>query len=147
MKSDIKSILIEKHKTVFTVFSKNACTSMKAHIVKTLDFSQSILYPEDVHGPRVYDYPYVDDEELVSRYSSYLRYCIVRNPWSRLVSCFKNKIQEADKNNYLFKDGVSVHFTKLSEEFRSGMSFAEFVDLICAIPDSKADRTFSISIV
>ncbi len=142
MKSDIKSILIEEYRTIFTVFSKNACTSMKAHIVKSLGLPQSIIYPEDIHGPWVYDYPTIEDEELVSTYHSYLRYCIVRNPWSRLFSCFKNKIKAPDENNYLYENGVNINFAKLSKDFKSGMSFSNFVDLICAIPDSKADRHF-----
>ncbi len=142
MRSDIKSILIDEYKTIFSVFSKNACTSMKAHLVKTLDLPQSIIYPEDVHGPGVYDYPTVIDEELVSTYKSYLRFCIIRNPWSRLLSCYKNKVRGPEVNNHIYKNGVNANFAKISNEFKGGMSFADFVELVCTIPDSIADRHF-----
>ncbi len=142
MKSDVKSYLLESHKAVFTALSKNGCTSMKAHIVKLLRLPQTIIYPRDVHELRVYGCPVVEDTELVTKYQSYLRYCIVRNPWSRLVSCFKNKIKESEVNSQFYRNGAAIQFTKISEEFRGGMSFTEFVSLISEIPDSKADKHF-----
>ncbi len=140
--NDIKSILIEKHKAVFTVLSKNACTSTKAHIIKILDLPQTLNYPKDVHRPKIYDYSFVSNEELITTYHSYLRFCIIRNPWSRLVSCFKDKIKSEAINNAWYKNGVYIRLISLSLKFQSGMSFEDFVDIIYRIPDSEADAHF-----
>lgn len=142
MMDDIKSMVIEKYKATFTILSKNACTSTKAHIVKNLGLPQTVVFPKDVHEPGIYDYPFTSDEELTATFHSYLRFCIIRNPWSRLVSCFKDKVKPTPINNYLYKNGVHVRFICLSSKFQSGMSFEDFVDVICQIPDSKADAHF-----
>ncbi len=139
---NIESILVEKHKVAFIVLSKNACTSMKAHIAKVLGFSKTVIYPKDAHAPFIYPYPLTNDKELFSTYRAYTRFCIVRNPWARLVSCYKNKIQAIELNNYDFEDGVYKEFTKYSSDFRAGMSFADFVDIVCTLPDSNSDRHF-----
>ena len=102
---------------------------------KTKDF------PEDIHKPQLYPFPFVKKDELTSVYRDYFRFTICRNPWSRIVSCFKDKIRPAEYNGEGFTDGVALPLQRF-EAFYGGMSFTEFVEAVCKIPDSEADHHF-----
>lgn len=52
------------------------------------------------------------------------RFCIVRNPWERVVSCFHKKITNANTTLKLLL--ISRH-----PEINLGMCFEEFVDFLC----------------
>lgn len=117
---------------------------MKAHLVKVLGMEQHDGYPKDVHMRHLYKFPYLTETEVLESYrsffkmKSYFRFCLVRNPWSRLVSCYKNRIL-VDSN----KDtGAKSTLYKCSPEFKNDMSFEAFIDVVCKIPDSKADQHF-----
>lgn len=59
-------------------------------------------------------------------------FAFVRNPYDRLYSAFKNKVlqlTDKGKRNIFWNHGVYF-----------GMEFAEFIEIICEIPDEKIDR-------
>jgi len=74
----------------------------------------------------------VGAKEVRDRYAGLFMFTFVRNPFDRVVSCYNNKIH--------VKKEIQPSFAALG--FRLGMSFADFVERIVAIDDSKADNHF-----
>lgn len=66
----------------------------------------------------------------INLYTDVIKIAFVRNPYDRLVSCYRNKIEKED-SNFLDLNGLSAE-----------TSFSQFVDYICDTPDSNADRHF-----
>lgn len=61
-------------------------------------------------------------------------FAFVRNPYARIYSCYKNKIEDAraaGRRNIFEKHGIALE-----------VSFEEFVRRIAALPDHKSDRHF-----
>ena len=55
-------------------------------------------------------------------YEDYFKFTFVRNPWDRIVSCWKNKVKEADFN----------YFRIPEEEKKKLQDFGSFVDFVIA---------------
>lgn len=60
-------------------------------------------------------------------YSDYFKFCFVRNPWERVVSCFHKKVVNANTAYKLLL--LSRH-----PKIKLGICFEEFVDFLCS-PD------------
>lgn len=69
------------------------------------------------------------------KFNSYFKYTFVRNPWSRVVSCYRDKILNAHPQH-------KVHIIKQYEGLYPNMPFSDFVDWLCASEgkDDNADR-------
>lgn len=70
------------------------------------------------------------------RYDGYFRFAFVRNPWSRLVSCYRNKVLEQRPERFwrFVNNYPHIPFEK--------MSFADFVRFVCRVPKDLCDRHF-----
>ncbi len=79
---------------------------------------------------------------MASDYNDYLKFALVRNPWSRLVSCYKSKIRSSGFTNEYFRKGIHLGFNRYEGLFYGDMPFQEFAEAICTIPDSMADPHF-----
>ncbi|TFG24470.1 MAG: hypothetical protein EU529_04215 [Promethearchaeota archaeon] len=69
-----------------------------------------------------------DLKELLNhnqKYEKYLKFCITRNPWSRVVSCYNKKILNA---NIIVKIGIICQYKGLYPL----MSFENFVNWLCS---------------
>ncbi len=75
-------------------------------------------------------------------YKNFWKFCIVRNPLSRLVSCYLNKIHpDPTLTTPYLEKGVYVGFSKYGC-FKGGMSFDSFARAVSGIPDQYADKHF-----
>ena len=77
--------------------------------------------------------------EILQLDDSWTAFSFVRNPWARLVSAF---IQKAGDNptSRRVVDGVYQGFIDQGIPVRANMSFEEFCEMVCAIPDRKTDK-------
>lgn len=125
----------DKHRFIYVPIPKNANTSMRQWFQKVegLNLNREQLQSTELY-PQTHD--------LNSKvYDQYYKFSIVRNPWDRIVSCYKNKISTEKITNKWFKDGVYRGFEPFGL-FYCGMSFDAFVDAVCRIPDYQADTHF-----
>jgi hypothetical protein len=67
-------------------------------------------------------------------YHKYFKFTFVRNPWDRLLSCYMSKVVQ-ERFAWSFKSYSNV-------AFREDMSFEEFAEVVCRIPDEEANPHF-----
>ena len=82
--------------------------------------------------------PFRDDTlrpSQVARYDDYFTFAFVRNPYGRLVSNYLNKIKDQKRED--IRPGYIRNL-----DFREGMSFEEFANQVCDLPDEKCDRHY-----
>lgn len=72
---------------------------------------------------------YVQPEAIWQYYRGYMRVAIVRDPWERLLSCYDDKVHQ---------DSLVVRSMQ-KYGMRPKMSFPDFVQVVCRVPDPAAD--------
>jgi len=77
--------------------------------------------------------------QIVKAQQEWTTFSFVRNPWARVLSAFRHKAS-TDTNSPRMVGGVYQGFLDHGIAVRAGMSFTEFCELICAIPDEKTDK-------
>ncbi|MEO1350630.1 MAG: sulfotransferase family 2 domain-containing protein [Cyanobacteria bacterium J06635_15] len=137
--SSEKIIKIVPLKALYIPIPKVACSSVKRAIANLLTI-EIPLDGADIHRA---NFPVVDRSEL-HKYDNYWKFCFVRNPWDRLVSCYSEKIKP-DKNFFgttnSFSHGVHKGLLKYGV-FEANMPFDEFLKAVSSIPDHEADQHF-----
>ncbi len=136
------SVLLEGYTAVYIEVPKVACTSLKVALAQLLGMDlaasaggdphhasfPSVAPAEDAHGPLFPDL---------------FAFAFVRNPWDRLVSCYRDKIAgEVDGfTRFTIRPGVADCLAGF-DAFTADMSFEQFVMAVASIPDSEADAHF-----
>ena len=134
----INHILINKYKLIFTVIPKNANTSLKYILLK--DFYPEVFNnidvnnPDKLHSDTIKLFNFINNKFVYDN-NDYLRISIVRNPFDRLVSGWRNKIKNLDLTN--FKRPSRHGFTK-------ACNFKQFIHHICNMPEGRIDRHFTL---
>lgn len=143
------TILLEAHRAIYFPIPKIASSSLKLVFAEGLRLAPLVPGKPRVN-PHARDFPYVPRETLATQYADYFKFAIVRNPFSRLLSCYRNKIRTDIDDRPNFVGGVHKEFLKFGRDpglrrygrFRRDMGFDEFIEVVSGIPDEHADRHF-----
>jgi len=137
---EIDCILLERYGAVYVEIPKVACTSIKTAIASLIGVSltETEGNPHEARWPTP-----AAPGRSGPLFPSLFTFAFVRNPWDRLVSCYRDKIRsEVDGYTYFtIRPGVANCLARF-DAFFAGMSFDEFVRAVASIPDEEADAHF-----
>ena len=142
-----QAILIEDYKAIYFQIPKVASSSLKRLLKEEMKLNG--LAP---HATR---FPVIDYDKLAAGfYADYFKFCFVRNPWKRLVSCYHAKIINSQWNinetfqtkclYYVMPKSASSGYHRLASlpVINKHMSFDEFIIAVANIPDDFANKHF-----
>ena len=117
-------IVIRKNKAVYWPIPKNACTAIKLHLCNYIGIPA---------GENPHDAPFEWTDGVIDGFDNF---AIVRNPYIRLFSLWKNKC--------IIDESLDMNvFSRWADIFYHGMSFHDFVMGIVTIPVMESDPHFS----
>lgn len=125
---DKQYVLYKKLGCIYISIPKSANTSVNGTLLKHL----GVL--EDLNETHKYKKRYtINKRQYLSQNEDYFTFTFVRNPLTRLVSCYTQKVKK--ENHYAI---TRTYFGLIHQH----MSFDEFIDAVCVIPDCVADEHF-----
>lgn len=131
------NILLDNYRAIYFDIPKVACSSLKQVWADVLQLSvDSQNLAEEIH---LIHFPYVKTYQIDSRYADYFKFCFVRNPWDRLVSCYMDKIRDAQGGIYRGRHNPFVRYMERYGFGAQDLTFEEFVNAISEIPDEEAE--------
>jgi hypothetical protein len=134
------AILIEPYSAVYIEIPKVACSSIKVALSNLLQIELNGP-SKDPHQSRFPEAVPCLKSSLM--FNGYFSFSFVRNPWGRLLSCYRDKVlfQAQGFTNSTQRSGVADCFAHY-DQIRPKMTFLEFVEVVASIPDEKADAHF-----
>jgi len=132
----INHILLENEKLIFTVIPKNANTTLKYILLNHINPNiLSLVDSKDTdkfHSFTLKHFNFVDHEFCYNN-SDHLRISIVRNPFDRLISGWRDKIRTLDLTNFNRRRRYG---------FSQACTFKQFIDQIYRTDERNIDRHF-----
>jgi len=138
-------LVLKSHSTVYFAIPKNANSSMKVFLSKYLGTSSDAdvaLHTVNYENAKLKEEGAMVDKSGASKCKGYFKFAIVRNPWDRLVSAYRDKIRQPGYSDSEITDGLHEGLWSFGRMFRAGMKFDDFVTSIMNIPDYISDRHF-----
>jgi len=119
----IGNLLIIRKRYVYIALPKVACTSLKKAFRRC--GAESISKAK---------------EKIILKDNKYFKFSFVRNPYDRIVSCWKNKVQNPQVRETV-GNNMYMGFYKY-DNIVGGMTFKEFVKSISELPDEESNSHF-----
>lgn len=146
-------IVSDEHRFVYCVVPKVACSSIKVALLPLFDLDPSeyrVSKGKDGSAIKIHEL-FADSSYQIGRrqflkrfekgrYDDYFKFAFVRNPWDRLVSCWRHKLSNENRPSGM------KYPAKLAERLYGGMPFSEFVEVVAETPDSEANLHFQSQI-
>lgn len=130
-----------EHRFVYVETPKVGCTIVKATLLELFPELPESDSPAVSRAHTALENPEhrITKRELArcrenGEYRDYLCFSFVRNPWDRLLSCYRSKIRA---------DGIALNRTEYEGgTLYPGMGFREFAEVACRTPDEDANMHF-----
>jgi chondroitin 4-sulfotransferase 11 len=134
---DFDYILIADHAAVYVETPKVACSSIKTALAPLCGVDLA------AHGGNPHDLTWPQPTTPGPPFAGLFSFAFVRDPWDRLVSCYRDKLRGEvdDFTSFTIRPGVANCLARF-DAFVAGMSFAAFVRAVSDIPDEDADAHF-----
>lgn len=148
----MKYIVSTEHRFVYIVTPKVACSSIKEALLPLFSIDTD-AYRHVARDGTAKIRPHrafnespsqLNKKQYLAReseFTDYLRFGFVRNPWDRLISCYRQKLLQRKRPDR--KDNRPLQGSRDNPDaFYLGMPFEEFIEQVHAIPDSESDPHF-----
>jgi chondroitin 4-sulfotransferase 11 len=131
-----------QHRFIYVQVPKVASTSIKAAL---LPLFPEIEPEDDISAEGASHRAFRGTDAMINKralmsglepggqYRDYFRFSFVRNPWDRLLSCYRSKVARRVVLKTEEFEGGKVY---------AGMPFREFAEVVCRTPDNDADPHF-----
>lgn len=135
--------VFEDRQLIYMPIYKVASTSIKTALMDSENIATS--YPEYME---IHQVGTAGRHSLLNpKYWRYFKFAFVRDPFDRLVSCYEDRVRRPIyipvNRHYFDTDYNHILIKRLFGEcFDRDMSFRDFVNLVCRIPDQLADGHF-----
>jgi len=129
-----------KYNYLYVETPKAACSSIKVSLQR-MELGLPDFYREDFEDIHNRNFSPLLKPSQIGSFTTFIKktnifkFCFSRNPYTKLLSSYLNKIN----SNKLQKKQILLHLGKDVSKLNTEVSFAEFVDVVCAQPISNMD--------
>ncbi len=135
-------VISHTHKFIYFPIPKVANSSVRAFLGKQILCEDYLSLNDDLTYMHRLPFERIKIKD-VEKYDDYFKFTFVRNPYSRIVSCYVDKIlKEFDETGDIHFRAARRYYPDFYSKLRPGMSFYQFVKVISKIPDEYSDVHF-----